>query len=58
MHSSKKPGNDQEKSRKLKLNKKVLKDLNPADEEKIKGGVIGTAPVSNTCKTACKGGHC
>jgi len=58
MHSPKKPSSDQEKSRKLKLNKKVLKDLHPADGEKVKGGVVGTAPVSDTCKTACRGGRC
>jgi hypothetical protein len=56
MTTSKKTNKDQEKSRKLKLNKKTLKDLNPADE-KVKGGVVGTAPISNTCRTVCKG-HC
>jgi hypothetical protein len=58
MTTSKKTNKDQEKSRKLKLNKKTLKDLNPI-EEKVKGGggPVGTAPISNTCLTVCKG-HC
>jgi hypothetical protein len=47
---------DHEKGKKLKLNKKTLKDLNPAGE-KVKGGVLGTAPVADTSKTVCKG-HC
>ena len=47
----------QEKGKKLKLNKKTLKDLNPADE-KVKGGIIqGTGPIVDTSKTVCKG-HC
>jgi hypothetical protein len=47
---------DEEKPRKLKVNKRTVKDLNPA-AEKVKGGVAGTAPISDTCKTICKG-HC
>jgi hypothetical protein len=54
MTTPKKTNKDQEKSKKLKLNKKTLKDLNPIDE-KVKGGVGGTAPISNTCRTVCKG---
>jgi hypothetical protein len=53
---SKRKSDDQEKEKKLKLNKRTVKDLNPT-AEKVKGGVVGTGPVSDTCRTICKG-HC